>query len=201
MVERPIHSADEGSIPIIPLHSLRVQAVTGVSAELKTVIENHHYSRSVFGVTSSYCFVVKHADAVVGGAIFGKPAGMGVEKKYGPRMTELRRFVLIDECGPNSESRVLSVMLRALRKQGIERVLSYADPAYGHDGIIYRACGFEYLGKTAKRKHIMWKDKKYPDRNIHQVNFPFHLELRVALEDGTATRVVVPGKNIYLKIL
>ena len=44
-----------------------------------------------------------------------------------------------------------------------------------------------------------WKGKKYPDRNIHQVNFPFHKELRAALADGSATRVEIPGKHIYLK--
>lgn len=146
-----------------------------------------------------------HADALVGGAIFGSPAGMGVAKKYSPedpsQLVELRRLYLVDDTPRNAESRVLGVMLRALRKLGVRCVLSYADPAHGHVGTIYRAAGFKYLGTTAKRKHVLWKGKKYPDRNIHQTNFPFHLELRGALAAGTATRVAVPGKHIYLRVL
>ena len=86
-----------------------------------------------------------------------------------------------------------------LRANGVRRILSYADPAQGHAGTIYKALGFVYLGITAPRSHIMWKGKKYPDRNLHQVNFPFHLELRVALANGSATKVKVPGKHIYLR--
>jgi hypothetical protein len=168
---------------------------------IKDVIERVHYSHSIIGVTTDYCFGVKSHGETVGGAIFGRPAAYNVAARYGSGLTELRRFVLTDECPRNSESRVLGVMLRELRRYGIERVLSYADPAHGHAGTIYKALGFKYLGRTAKRKHVMWKGKKYPDRNIHQVNFPFHLELRAALADGSATRVEVQGKHIYLKLI
>ena len=187
-----------GSIPTPSLQSLRVRPCH--VHEIQGVIEQHHYSHSIFGVTTDYCYAVMHSGVVVGGAIFGKPAAYNVARKYGNNLTELRRFVLIDECPRNSESRVIGVMLRDLRADaGIQRVLSYADPAHGHEGVIYRACGFKYMGLSAKRKHVMWKGKKYPDRNIHQVNFPFHKELRAALADGSATRVEIPGKHIYLK--
>jgi len=172
-------------------------------SEVKAIIERVHYSHSVFGVTKDFCFKVEADGVVRGGAIFGQPSGAGVAEKYrdGRRLTELRRFVLDDELPRNSESRVLGVMLRALKRLGVQRVLSYADPAHGHLGVIYRALGFKHLGLTTKRKHIIWKGKKYPDRNIHQVNFPFHLELRAALADGSATRVEIPGKHIYLRDL
>jgi len=173
--------------------------------DIKEFMERQHYSHSVFGITPEFCFGVINKKCVVGGAIFGKPAGMGVLKKYSEdgkyRTTELRRFALADECPRNSESRLLAVMLRALKKKGVQRILSYADPMYGHTGIIYKATGFRLVGKTAKRKHVMWKGKKYPDRNIHQIHFPYHLELRAALESGEATRFDVPGKFIYIKDL
>jgi len=174
-------------------------------SEIQPVMELVHYSHSIFGVTTDYCFKVTCDHVVVGGAIFGQPAGTGVAAKYSERgtyrMTELRRFVLVDECPRNSESMVIACMLRVLKKIGVQRVLSYADPAHGHSGVIYKALGFKYLGTTAKRKHVMWKGRKYPDRNIHQVHFPFHLDLRAALSDGSATRVQIPGKHIYLRDL
>ena len=189
---------DGGSIPTPSLQSLRVR-ICHVH-DIQCVIERVHYSHSIFGVTTDFCYAVENGSAIVGGAIFGKPAAYNVAAKYGAEgLTELRRFVLTDECPRNSESRVLGVMLRDLKREGVKRVLSYADPAQGHGGTIYKALGFKHMGMTAKRKHVMWKGKKYPDRNVHQVNFPFHLELRAALADGSAIRVEVPAKHIYLK--
>lgn len=193
-----------GSTPTRSLQNLRVGACD--LKEIKTFIETHHYSGSVFGITGRYFFSVRDVgrnNLLCGGAIFGAPAGMGVARKYADHgeLFELRRFVLADEVPRNAESRVLGYMLRTLKNLSVSYVLSYADPAHGHVGIIYKATGFTYKGTTAKRKHVLWKGKKYPDRNIHQTNFPFHLELRQALADGTACRINVPGKHIYLKQL
>jgi hypothetical protein len=200
MVEQAPQEHDGGSNPIPPLQVFECE-----QREIQDFVERMHYSHSVFGITAEICFKVMDDEEIVGAAIFGKPAGMGVLKKYSEngkfRTTELRRFVLEDDCPRNSESKLLAVMFRMLRKKGFQRILSYADPAVGHCGIIYRATGFSYLGYTAKRKHVLWKDKKYPDRNIHQVNFPYHVELREALKTGEATRFEVPGKYIYLKTL
>ena len=191
---------DGGSIPTPSLQSLRVRPCH--IHEIQSVIERVHYSHSIFGVTTDFCYAVERGCELVGGAIFGKPAAYNVAKKYGAGgLTELRRFVLTDECPRNSESKMIAFMLRDLKREGVKRVLSYADPAQGHAGTIYKALGFKYVGLTAKRKHVMWKGKKYPDRNVHQTKFPFHLELRAALESGAAIRIEVPGKHIYLKEL
>lgn len=195
--QRTIQFAGGGSIPTHPLHVEECDL-----ARIKSFIEQQHYSHSVFGITGAHFFAVLWHGEVRGGAIFGAPAAYNVTRKYGADgLVELRRFCLADELPRNTESRALAVMLRALRRKGVKRVLSYADPAAGHSGIIYRAAGFQYLGKTAARKHIIWKGKKYPDRNLHQVNFPFHAELRAAVADGSAVKVPVPGKHIYLKEL
>ena len=197
MVERAPQGHYGGSTPAPPL-----QVSVCPQVEIQPFLEKQHYSHSVFGITAEFCFKVCDNEKVVGGAIFGKPAGMGVLKKYSDsgkfRTTELRRFALADACPRNSESRLLAVMFRNLRKRGVQRILSYADPAAGHSGVIYKALGFEYLGTTAKRKHVLWKGKKYPDRNIHQTHFPYHTELRAALANGEALRFEIPGKHIYL---
>ena len=200
MVKQPYQGEVGGPTPTPPLQVFECEL-----SVIQTLIERQHDSHSVFGVTKEFCFGVHRGLEVVGAAIFGNPAGMGVLKKYSEdgkfRTTELRRFVLTDECPRNSESRLLAVMLRMLKKRGVQRVLSYADPSEGHTGVIYKATGFNLLGQTSKRKHVMWKGKKYPDRNIHQTHFPYHQELRQALETGEASRVEVQGKFIYVKDL
>lgn len=198
MVERTGPPVDGGSIPTSSLHISECPVST-----IQGVIERVHYSHSIFGVTTSHCYAVRLDGRVVGGAIFGKPGAYNVSRKYdqGEPLLELRRFVLENWLPRNSESRALGVMFRDLRRKGIKRILSYADPAFGHSGVIYAATGFTRVGVSSARKHVLWKGKKYPDRNVHQVNFPFHRELREALASGEATKVHVPGKNIWVKTL
>lgn len=197
-VVRPVLPGGGGSSPTLPLQVEECDV-----SVIQEVMERVHYSHSIFGVTTSACYAVREHGVVVGGAIFGKPGAFNVSRKYdkGEPLLELRRFVLEDRLPRNSESRVLGVMLRSLRKRGIRRILSYADPSHGHTGVIYAATGFVRHGVTATRKHLMWKNKKYPDRNLHQTNFPFHLELRAAVAAGEAWHVVVPGKVIWLRTL
>lgn len=200
---------DGGSIPTCPLQPDRPVVERCSLRNVQGIVERVHYSHSIFGVTATQCYLVKRwldtwpYEDICGGAIFGKPAAFNVSRKYdnGEPLLELRRFVLEDYLPHNSESKYLAVMLRDLKRQGIKRILTYADPAQGHAGTIYKATGFTFMGKTSSRKHVFWKGKKYPDRNIHQTNFPFHKEIRAALESGDATHIAVPGKLIFLKVL
>lgn len=170
---------------------------------VQPMIERWHYSRSTFGVTPEVCFMVYLDASPEGAAIFGPPAGMGVAEKYsgGKRLTELRRFVMSDAAPRNSESCALGKMFRVMRSLGFGRILSYSDPHFGHEGTIYKATGFAYLGQTDRRRHWRWKGKVYPDRNLHQTAFAYHEQLRRAVASGEAEPVDIPGKHIFIKEL
>jgi hypothetical protein len=59
----------------------------------------------------------------------------------------LSRFWLSDELPPNSESRFIGIVMRALKRNtGLRFLVSYADPAQGHLGTIYQATGWVYTG-------------------------------------------------------
>ena len=60
---------------------------------------------------------------------------------------ELRRLCCIDNTPKNTESYFISKTLILLRKIGIRKVLSLADPNYGHNGGIYKASNFTLLGE------------------------------------------------------
>jgi len=72
-------------------------------------------------------------------------------------MIELTRLWLADDLPANSESRVIGVVLRALRKgRGRFRaVLSYADEHAGHIGTIYQATNFRYMGISSPANGMM----------------------------------------------
>jgi len=187
----------------VQLTDLRVESCS--RSDVKDFVEKWHYSQSINGVNSTLCFRVVLRGAVVGAAIFGAPGMPQVAAKYSNsgkyHLLELRRFVMIDDLPPNNESYVLARMLKMCKDAGIDRILSYADPSFGHQGIIYQATGFKNLGTTGARNDVVWNGKKYPRRNLGQVHRPFHKELNEALRRGEAQRVRTPGKIIYVKDL
>ena len=83
----------------------------------------------------------------------------------------------------------------------IKTVISYADPEYGHEGIIYQATNFKDIGKTSAGKVIMYNGKKYHDKAVRTKYKgelkPFAVRLREALESGDAVYKRTEGKYIY----
>ena len=62
----------------------------------------------------------------------------------------LSRLWLHDSLGPNSESYCLAIIMRNLRKKQctIKAIIAYSDPSVGHNGVIYMAAGFRFLGTS-----------------------------------------------------
>jgi hypothetical protein len=59
----------------------------------------------------------------------------------------LTRLWLSDELPVNSESRVIGIVIRALRTySAVKFLISYADPSHGHFGTIYQATNWLYTG-------------------------------------------------------
>ena len=70
----------------------------------------------------------------------------------------LARLWLADELSANSESRVLGLLVRLLRRHTAVRFLvSYADPAAGHVGTVYQAAGWLNTG-TSEAQPLMSLD-------------------------------------------
>jgi hypothetical protein len=176
-----------GSMPTPSLQDLWIESC--LHSEAAAFVVKYHYTHSVKGMTPIYSYRVldKKSKQVVGAAIFGIPAQIQTLNRYSNngsiRLVELRRLVLLDAAPRNSESVVLSVMFRLLKKEGVQRILSYADPNEkrenhpdgAHTGLIYRATGFHLIKRAGTTKAIWWKGRRYPIRNIDQYN-NYHLE-------------------------
>ena len=175
-------------------------------AEIKDFMEQWHYSHSINGVLSDYCFKMEHDGKMIGAAIFGKPAMAKQLDGFGDGTIELRRLVCVDDTKRNAESFFIGRMLRWLKANtNIRNIISYADPEYGHEGVIYKASNFILKGKTAAGKVIMFNGKKYHDKTIRTMYNgklkPFAAEVKKALEDGRATYKETVGKNTYVYFL
>jgi len=177
-------------------------------SDIREFVESNHYSHSVNGVKISYCFKVEYNNILVGGVIFGA-LSTTAWKRFADsekKVIELRRLVLIDECGRNSESRVIGSCLRWVKQNDneLEVVVSYADPAHGHSGIIYKASNFEYLGvgKTDKGFYDSETGKTYHSRAMrtkYKGDYkPFVKKLRAKNEAGLLKIVDLPAKHCYI---
>lgn len=175
-------------------------------AEVRDFIEAHHYSHSINGLKVTHCFGLYDGDRMVGAMLYGGLAMANAWKKYGNSeadVLELRRLVLIDDTPRNSESFFIGHTLRWLRKNTeVKTIVSYADPNYGHSGVIYRATNFKHVGMTSPGRVIMHNGKKYHDKAIRAKYKgklkPFAKELRQALADGKAEYVKQLPKHIYV---
>jgi len=178
------------------------------TSDVRLFIETHHYSKSINGVKITQCFKVKHGDELVGAVLFGQ-LSTTAWKKFGDtesEVLELRRLVLLDKCGKNSESRVIGYCLRWLRNHlpSIKKIVSYADPMYGHEGVIYRASNFTMVGVTPDDKGFYDPDtgKTYHSRAMrtkYKGDYkPFVKRLRAKLEAGLLVEKVLKGKFCYV---
>ncbi len=140
-----------GSTPTAALHitpkDLEVMVIPPLVA--RVIFERYHYLHSMPGGTV-LCFGVFAA-----GKLYGA-LSLGVGPKNAYRMVEgadrtdcltLTRLWLDDVLPRNSESRVIGLVIRALRQNTkITFLISYADPAEGHLGVIYQASNWIYTG-------------------------------------------------------
>ena len=175
-------------------------------SEVRDFIEEYHYSRSINGLKVSHCFGLYDEETLVGAMLYGGLAMANAWKKYGEseaEVLELRRLVLIDDTPRNSESFFIGHTLRWLKRNTqVKTIVSYADPNYGHSGVIYRATNFTHVGMTSPGRVIMWNGKKYHDKSIRAKYKgelkPFARKLKEALDSGEAEYVKQQPKHIYV---
>jgi len=107
-------------------------------------VKQYHYSHKC--PNSAHYFGLFRENIMIGVAVYGYPAMRHQASCYQCDI-ELRRLCLIDDTPRNAESKFISLSLKQLKLMGYKAVLSLADPEHGHQGTIYKASNFEYLGE------------------------------------------------------
>lgn len=175
--------------------------------DIRDFIEENHYSHNINGTIANYCFALyRKKDGIMVGAMFyGKMAMANQYKKYGKidEVMELRRLVLIDDTPKNTESFFIGQTLKWLKKNSpVKVIVSYADPNYGHSGIIYQATNFKHVGMSSAGRVIIYNGKKYHDKTIRTKYKgklkPFAQKVKDALENGEAYYKKQLPKHIYV---
>ena len=108
-------------------------------------VKKFHYTKSL-ARGCNRVFLLKIDGKKAGVAMYGIPVGSRVKAKYGDSTIELKRFCLSKGCVKNTASWFIAKTIKKLNKG--TKVISYADQNQGHEGIIYSASNFKYLGET-----------------------------------------------------
>lgn len=129
-----------------PVAAGAIISVLDAKTAARLVVAHHYLHRRP---PISHAFGIHVGGKLMGCVTYGTPASRHLQKSACPsspdRVIELNRLWLDDELPRNSESWFVSRTLKMLPPR---IVVSYADPLFGHYGIIYRALNFHYAGWT-----------------------------------------------------
>lgn len=166
-------------------------------AAAKYAVENWHYSRRM--PMPPFVRVGAWEDGVyIGCVLFSRGANMNIGAPYrllATEVAELVRVALTSHATP--VSRILSIAVRflAARSPGLRLLVSYADPAEGHHGGIYQACGWTYEGPCGESTLFLHEGRWKHQREVTAGAFGNPNEKR---SWGSLPRRKTPGKHKYL---
>ena len=132
----------------------------------KDWILNIHYAKRMPSI--SFAYGLYRHDEMVGMVSYGTPASPFLCKgicgeEHKKNVIELNRLVLKDNL-PNEASFLVSRSLKLLPRPKV--VVSYADTAQDHAGIIYQACNFLFTGTTKPRTDMAGKEGKHSRHHL-----------------------------------
>lgn len=171
-------------------------------AAAKYAVEKWHYSKSLPPPPIVKIGVWEDSE-FIGCVLFARGAAQNLLKPYGLKATqggELVRVALSAHKSP--VSRIMAIALRMLKKQqpSLRLLVSFADPAQGHNGGIYQATGWIYAGTSPPSS--MYRDaggKLWHERMISPTGRKkVYGKYRNCLKPSDCQRITMPGKHRYL---
>ena len=176
-----------------PGRCLHLRGVDRKDAE-KIIVANH-YTHSV---PSGKSHVFRFGTAIV---MFSIPANQFVSSPLLGRagvVWELTRLWAPDGHEPNLLTRAISKSVRAFRKiePSVEALVSYADPNVGHEGYVYRAASWVYLGQSTEGRYYQRREdgQVVARRRFHSGSVSMSAQ---QIHDAGYDKVQRPGKHRY----
>jgi len=127
----------------------------------KPFVIKHHYSQA-FGKASIILGLYKVGEPKLLGVItFGQPSGRLVAQSVieggnDRNVFEFLRMCVLDEC-PCPRTFFMSKAISILKQNfpQVKCLVTYADQTEGHDGTVYKANSWKYVGKTGIKYHYV----------------------------------------------
>lgn len=149
------------------------------SRTANTAVVRHHYLHRKAPI--SFAYGLYQGPQLMGVVTFGTPPSRHLQISACPSdpalVIELNRLWVDDALPTNTESWFVA---RALKMLPARIVVSYADPAFGHVGYVYRALNFNYAG---------WTDMDRKTPRFDYIPFDATKHTREASRSGVAYKV------------
>lgn len=165
---------------------LEIKTVSHTAA--KYACEQWHYSKCM---PAGKCikYGVFEDSKYRGVVIFSRGANNNLLKPYGLKTTEgceLSRVALSNH--KNTVTKIISICFKLIKKSNpdIRLVISFADTAQGHEGKIYQAGNWLYLGAVKSTPDYFYKGKWRHQRSINSLLGSLkHLPANTKLREGS----------------
>jgi hypothetical protein len=170
----------------------------------KYACEHWHYSGKM-PVNKTARLGVWENDKYIGCVVFScGSAGVGnIAKTFGLKsccVAELSRVALTHH--KSYVTRIIKLTLRLLRRSqnNLRLVVSYADPEQKHEGKIYQAGNWMYVGRSAKDKaYIDRNGRRWHSRSVSNTGFKIHCGIKTRCpKPSDMQEVIVEPKYKYL---
>ena len=118
----------------------------------RNFVNRYHYSGTSPGVI--HAFTLSFRGRILGVCLFSKPSRQNITIPNANSLLELSRLFVVDGTPKNAESYFIAKCLHWLKvNTEFDAVVSFSDPTEGHEGVIYKASNFKYLGQTLPNYH------------------------------------------------
>lgn len=130
--------------------------------DAQSIVKEHHYARGGSNTAVYTHGLYRKTDGVLHGIAWWLPptrvACESVDKEQWKRVLSLTRMVLIPGSPKNSCSFLLARSIAYIREdKRFVALVTYADESQGHTGGVYRASGWDYVGRTGP--YPRWLDE------------------------------------------
>lgn len=126
----------------------------------KYAVEHWHYSR-VMPAGKIVKIGVWEAGVFVGSVLYSWGANNHIGSPYGLKQTEvceLTRVALSSHVSPVSQIVAQAMKFLRVQSPGLRLIVSYADPEQGHNGAIYQAMNWFYVGGSRPQRETLRPD-------------------------------------------
>lgn len=172
------------------------------SKAINYACKNFHYSKSVPAVQYAYN-VYNDKDEWCGVILYGSGANNNIGKSFNKNQGEILELVRVALNGKQEcTSKAVALSLKLLHKEDplCQLVVSYADLDQNHNGTIYQATNWLYLGKykvNTKSAFIINGKKTHP-RTVGSWHIKQNIdEIRKKI-DKNAQEFITKGKHKYI---
>lgn len=160
-----------------------------------------HYSKSI-PVPPLVKIGVWEDSMFIGAVIFSRGASSNLLKPYGLNQDqgcELTRIALTKHKTPVSRIMAIAFKFLKMNSPNLKLVVSFADPQYGHNGGIYQATNWLYVGDTAKSKEYWHKGKRLHSRQVAEKGWNIQQGKRRKTVKPSQCKIInTVGKHRYL---